>query len=100
MRGQSSSTTFEPRRVLIVGAGPGLGAALARRFGREGFALTLIGRRLEPLTRLANTLRACGATAETVTADAANPIRFRAVLDDLAVRITPGVVVYNAARIA
>src|SRR4051812_11052804 len=27
-----------PHRVLILGAGPGLGAAIARRFGREGFA--------------------------------------------------------------
>ncbi len=30
--------------IAIVGAGPGLGAAVARRFGREGFAVALISR--------------------------------------------------------
>ena len=28
--------------LAVVGAGPGLGAAVARRFGREGFAIALI----------------------------------------------------------
>ena len=30
--------------LAVVGAGPGLGAAVARRFGREGFAIALIAR--------------------------------------------------------
>ncbi|HEV7948517.1 MAG TPA: SDR family NAD(P)-dependent oxidoreductase, partial [Glaciihabitans sp.] len=30
--------------IAIVGAGPGLGAAVARRFGREGFSVALISR--------------------------------------------------------
>ena len=30
--------------LAIVGAGPGLGAAVARRFGREGFAIALVSR--------------------------------------------------------
>jgi short-subunit dehydrogenase len=100
MRAQCTSTPFDPTRVLIVGAGPGLGAALARRFGREGFAVTLVGRRLEPLTRLAESVRALGVPTETVAADAADPIGFRMVLDDLAARFAPGVVVYNAALVA
>ena len=30
--------------IAIIGAGPGLGAAVARRFGAEGFAIALISR--------------------------------------------------------
>ena len=30
--------------IAIVGAGPGLGQSIARRFGREGFAVALISR--------------------------------------------------------
>lgn len=33
--------------IVIVGAGPGLGAAVARRFGAEGFAVGLISRNQE-----------------------------------------------------
>lgn len=33
--------------IAIVGAGPGLGAAVARRFGAEGFAVGLISRNQE-----------------------------------------------------
>jgi NAD(P)-dependent dehydrogenase (short-subunit alcohol dehydrogenase family) len=30
--------------IIIVGAGPNLGAAIARRFGREGFSVGLVAR--------------------------------------------------------
>ena len=32
--------------ILIVGAGPGMGAAIGRRFAREGFKVALAGRTL------------------------------------------------------
>lgn len=31
--------------LAIIGAGPGLGAAVARRFGAEGFSMAPISRR-------------------------------------------------------
>ena len=31
--------------IAIIGAGAGLGAAVARRFGAEGFAVALISRK-------------------------------------------------------
>ena len=34
----------DPRHLLLVGTGPGLGAAIARRFAREGYRLTLVAR--------------------------------------------------------
>jgi short-subunit dehydrogenase len=96
----TSPTAIDPQRVLILGAGPGLGAALARRFGREGFAVTLVGRREQALAELAEQLRGADVTVDTVAADASDPHGFRKALEDLAQRITPGVVVYNAALLA
>lgn len=96
----TSSTTIDPKHVLILGAGPGLGASIARRFGSEGFAVTLVARRQESLTALAEELRGSGVTVDTLTADAGDAHGFHHALESLAQRITPGVVVYNAAVIA
>jgi short-subunit dehydrogenase len=45
------------RTALIVGASSGVGAALARRLAREGYALGLIARRIERLEALRGELR-------------------------------------------
>jgi len=58
-----------PKSIAVFGAGPGLGQAVARRYAREGYAVTLVGRRPEPLNRLAKDLTTAGATAHIVTAD-------------------------------
>jgi short-subunit dehydrogenase len=55
--------------IAVFGAGPGLGQAVARRYAREGYAVTLVGRRQEPLDRLAKELTSAGATAHVITAD-------------------------------
>jgi NAD(P)-dependent dehydrogenase (short-subunit alcohol dehydrogenase family) len=39
--------------IAIVGAGPGLGLSIARRFGREGFAVALISRTQSRLDEMA-----------------------------------------------
>ncbi len=44
--------------IAIIGAGPGLGAATARRFGREGFGTALIARSKDTLDRLSAAVRA------------------------------------------
>ena len=38
-----------PKSIAVFGAGPGLGQAVARRYARESYAVTLVGRRQEPL---------------------------------------------------
>jgi len=92
--------TVDHQRLLVIGAGPGLGAAIARRFGREGFAVTLAARGGPGLAALADDLRGDGVRVEAAVADAAEPSVFRAALAELARPGGPGVVVYNAAVIA
>ncbi len=44
------------RHALITGAGTGIGEAISRHLHHEGHAVTLVGRRSEPLEALAQTL--------------------------------------------
>ncbi|MFF7473496.1 SDR family NAD(P)-dependent oxidoreductase [Streptomyces sp. NPDC008092] len=60
--------------VAIVGAGPGLGAAVARRFGREGFGIALLARDGERLGALAGELAREGVRARGFAADVRDPL--------------------------
>src|ERR1700760_2339917 len=55
--------------LVIVGAGPNLGLAVARRFGREGFAVGLISRTESRLVELAGQLRLDGTPPAVAAAD-------------------------------
>lgn len=95
---EPTATPEAARHALIIGAGPGLGAAIARRFGREGFSVTVAGRDQERLDRLAAQLRqATGSDVDTAVLDASDAAGFKSSLEALAERISPAVVVYNAA---
>jgi len=67
--------------LLVVGAGPGISAATARRFGGEGYAVGLVGRRQGALTELGAELRQSVTRVEWAGADAGD---FRSL--DVAVR--------------
>src|SRR6204780_1201387 len=89
--------SVDPRHLLLIGAGPGVGAAVVRRFGREGFRSTLISRNAS-LEQLAPELRSLGLEIETVGADIEDLDSYRATLERIfAGAGAPGVVVYNAA---
>src|SRR6476469_655710 len=88
----------DPRHLLLVGAGPGLAASIARRFAREGYRLTLVARSGERIATTVQELRAAGAAVAVVQADAGDPEGLRAALSPLfAAPDSPGVVIYNAA---
>ena len=55
--------------IVIIGAGPNLGMAVARRFGREGLAVGLVSRTQTKLDRLAAELEGEGITAAGAPAD-------------------------------
>ena len=83
--------------TVVVGVGPGMGMALARRFGRDGSTLALVARRAEALTAYAEELGAEGITAHGFPADVSDEASLRAAF--AAVRTTlgdPDVLVYNA----
>ncbi|HWD85211.1 MAG TPA: hypothetical protein VG321_05635 [Solirubrobacteraceae bacterium] len=61
----------DPRHLLLIGAGPGVGASVVRRFGREGFRRTLISHS-ETLERIAPELRSDRLEIEAVGADIAD----------------------------
>jgi NAD(P)-dependent dehydrogenase (short-subunit alcohol dehydrogenase family) len=59
------------RSAIVAGVGPprGLGAAIARRFAREGFRVTVLGRSAEKVGATVKELRAGGAAVESVIGD-------------------------------
>ncbi|MEV0358683.1 SDR family NAD(P)-dependent oxidoreductase [Nocardia sp. NPDC050697] len=59
--------------IAVLGAGSGLGRAVAHRFGRAGFRVALVARRPERLAALARDLAAAGIEAEPFPADLADP---------------------------
>jgi len=57
------------KTIAIFGAGTGLGLAAARRFGREGYCVALVGRRREALDALVTELAADAIDATAFPAD-------------------------------
>ncbi len=85
--------------LIVVGVGPGIGTAVARRFAREGFAVGLVARRQATLDAATAELGE-GVTTWTRTADATDEPALRTALADAVAALgTPDVVVYNAALI-
>ncbi|MFA6297598.1 MAG: SDR family oxidoreductase [Nocardioides sp.] len=70
--------------VLVVGAGPGVSASVARRFAREGYDVALLGRDEVPVAALAGELRARGVRVESRVADVTDVDAARAALTALA----------------
>lgn len=73
--------------IVIVGAGPNLGLAVARRFGREGFSVGLVARDRSRLDALVRELEADNVRAAAATADARRPEELSHALHGLAARL-------------
>jgi NAD(P)-dependent dehydrogenase (short-subunit alcohol dehydrogenase family) len=85
----------DPQHLLLIGAGPGVGAGVVRRFGREGFRSTLISR---GDTEVASELRSDGLEIDAIAADIEDLDGYRKTLEQIfSAGGAPGVVVYNAA---
>ncbi|HXC17121.1 MAG TPA: SDR family NAD(P)-dependent oxidoreductase, partial [Holophagaceae bacterium] len=78
--------------TVIVGMGPGMGMALARRFGREGHRLGLLARRADTLQALVDQLKAEGLDAHGHAVDAGDPAALKKTLG----HADPEVLIYNA----
>jgi NAD(P)-dependent dehydrogenase (short-subunit alcohol dehydrogenase family) len=98
---QKGTDAVDSTHLLVVGAGPGLGASVARRFAREGYRLTLVARSETTIAPLADELRGTGTEVTVVAADAGDPDGLRAALAPLFTGPgAPGVVIYSAALMA
>ena len=73
--------------IVIIGAGPNLGMAVARRFGREGLAVGLVSRTQSKLDGLAAELEGEGITAAGAAADIRDPDALAAAITSLAGRL-------------
>jgi short-subunit dehydrogenase len=89
--------TVDSSHLLLVGAGPGLGVAVARRFAVGGYRVTLVARSTDNLGDLAGSLSDTGAEIGTIKADASDPEGLGARLSELyRAQGAPGVIIYNA----
>lgn len=75
--------------IAIIGAGPGLGMSIARRFGAEGFHVALISRTQEKVDTLAARLTGEGIQAAGFAADVMRPDSLQAALAAAADRFGP-----------
>ena len=82
--------------LLVIGAGPGIAAATARRLGGVGYDVSLVARREAPLAELGAELRADGVAVRWATADASDPTGLTGAVQYLLESTGPvDVVLYN-----
>lgn len=88
----SAASAPLPRTALVVGAGPGIGASVARALLADGFKVGLAARNGKKLAALAAEIG-----AEAFPADAADAASIAQLFDEVDVRLgAPDLVVYNA----
>jgi short-subunit dehydrogenase len=89
--------SVDRRHLLLVGAGPGLGMAVAHRFAVGGYRVTLVARSADRLGDLAASLADTGVEVGTIEADASDPVGLGTRMTELyRGRAAPGVIIYNA----
>lgn len=82
--------------ALVMGAGPGLGSALARRFAKAGMDIAVAARDANKLKTLVAELRATGVKAEAYGCDATNERSLTSTMRELvAQQGVPDLVCYN-----
>ena len=95
--GSNGVGSIDNLHLLLVGAGPGLGLAVARRFAEGGYRVTMVARSRDGLDTLVESLADTGADIATLSVDVGDS-------EELGARITalytnddaPGVIMYNA----
>lgn len=92
-----SGPSIDNHHLLLIGAGPGLGMAVARRFANGGYRVSLVARSTDGLGTLVDGLADTGAQVDTIVADASDPeglgARIAALYKE---KGAPGLIVYNA----
>ncbi len=83
--------------AAVLGVGPGLGAAVAQRFAREGYAVALMARSEESVSEVREEIERGGSETVTVSTDATDPASIEAAFGKIRAELgDPEVFVYNA----
>jgi NAD(P)-dependent dehydrogenase (short-subunit alcohol dehydrogenase family) len=87
----------QPGVAIVVGVGPGLGAALVRRFAQGGHAIAMVARSREFMEALAAEVEAAGGRTLAVTADVGDAAQIDRAFDAVRAKLgAPEVLLYNA----
>lgn len=85
------------RTIVVCGHGPGISDAVARRFGREDYAVAIVARDAKRLAAAASALGDAGITAKAFPCDLGNTDAVRALIRDVRASLGPiGVLHWNA----
>ncbi len=85
------------RVAAVLGVGPGLGAAIAGRFAREGYAVGLMARKEESVSAAREEIEGAGGRALAVSADATDASSVARAFDEVRGSLgDPEILVYNA----
>lgn len=77
------------KTLLVVGAGPGIGMSLARRFGREGYQAGLISRSQEKLDGYVSELSSLGIKSFGTTGDVFNHDGLKSAIAKIVAQLGP-----------
>jgi len=75
------STSFEPKGVVVTGAGRGVGRAVAVELARPGVTVALLARSIDELARTAALVRARGGTPAAIPVDLGEPEKINAAVE-------------------
>ncbi|MET0791906.1 MAG: SDR family NAD(P)-dependent oxidoreductase [Polyangiaceae bacterium] len=75
--------------IVVVGHGPGISDAVARRFGQAGYSVAIVARNADRLAKAAASLTAAGIRAQAFSADVSNPDAARKLIQDVRTALGP-----------
>lgn len=71
------------RTIIVAGYGPGISAAVAEKFGAEGFQVAIVGRSADKLASGVKALEAKGVRAAAFAADLGDPTAIRRMVEEV-----------------
>ena len=84
------------KTIVVIGAGPGLGYGVAKKFGKEGYFVILIARNQVSLVKMSDELSVENIDNTFAVGDSSEDDKFKDVLEGIKSEFgTPDVVVYN-----
>lgn len=77
------------KTIMVCGYGPGISRAVAETFGREGFSVALVGRRLENVQKGAAELEQAGLRARAFCCDVSSPTALASLISEVRAALGP-----------